>query len=561
LRSATELAEVLGLSEDDLRDAAYGGAGWWTKRCGVDDAALTELSARLAIDCPDLKIAKVRTHRRAIEETLVSECPDTELRAVLEDHLRTIWVTVPYPGCLEARVEILLALGVPPEAAALASELAETPVLAIRRTELPDSLRRPGDAERVDTLAVAERIDSLEDRTLDALEVAWLPTEYQRVARRCGKAAFLRELCKLGSVGTVLLGAYARAHPARLASPRTLLAGMGLLARLLQVAGLDDGDPLGGLRLDASTVTIGLDAVLDFEAALGRRIELRVATLGPGASDATREAVAKREVTGINLLRDVLDAGRGQGASIAGDPCIEIRFAKGRRRSYGAKPDGYYLEPEMLARFIAETIDELSGPEDRERLKAFLVAICTLCRPKECMPRSEDVAPLGLVHLVIYIDPETGKTGSRELYVAACAVVYFGISAKWFPSRSWVDPNPAELAGVIGPRSRRPAYHHLLPTAETDRARVTLEEACRRARARFEREHGEALSDRLAYLTRKFVSAYLLRARIEPAFALTDVLGHDDMVSDWTYAALEESEIFAMNNVAIDAARERGGAR
>lgn len=242
-------------------------------------------------------------------------------------------------------------------------------------------------------------------------------------------------------------------------------------------------------------------------------------------------------------------------------PSVRLAIGEGRIRTYGYLPDGHFPEPDELARIVVLGIDELSAPEDDVLLIAFLTAISTLCRPKECLPREGDMAPLANVHKMVYLDAECGKTGSRELYVPQCAVRIFGFSASWFASRSWADPHPLEVLGLSPLRRRRPRWHPILPTAETDRARETLQEACRRLRVRYEKETGSILPDRLAYVTRKLLAGYLWRLPIDPAYALTDVLGHHDLSGDEPYTAPMASEVLAQNTILIEAARRWGAPR
>ena len=90
---------------------------------------------------------------------------------------------------------------------------------------------------------------------------------------------------------------------------------------------------------------------------------------------------------------------------------------------------------------------------------------------------------------------------------------------------------------------------------------ATLEEACRRLRVRYAKETGRTLVDRLAYVTRKLLAAYLWRLPIEPAYALSDVLGHDDSPGDEPYTVSMASEVLGQNTALIEAARGRGAPR
>lgn len=80
------------------------------------------------------------------------------------------------------------------------------------------------------------------------------------------------------------------------------------------------------------------------------------------------------------------------------------------------------------------------------------------------------------------------------------------------------------------------------------------------ARGRNQTEMPVELSDRLAYLTRKMVAAYLWRAPIRPPDALADVLGHEDLSGDRPYTHMSESEVLAQNAAVIEAARSRSAA-
>lgn len=131
-------------------------------------------------------------------------------------------------------------------------------------------------------------------------------------------------------------------------------------------------------------------------------------------------------------------------------------------------------------------------------------------------------------------------------------------SPSWFPSRQVVLPHPLEALGLARYKRHRSCWQKVLPEAHTTKARLLLEEASRRIRIRCEKETGRQLSDRLAYLWRKALAAYLIRFPIRPAEALTDVLGHQDISGDTPYTRLTPEEILAQNTSLIEATRSSG---
>jgi hypothetical protein len=553
------LMRRLRLDEDDLLDAVTASAGWWQERARRDAGATTELAVELAAR-QRLAICDHRPHRYVAERRAVLDHPDPAVGRGLLTLLTRLWDLAPYVAAPAARSAALRRADAPPELIELADLLGEVPMRSVRTASLPADLARIGDAERVDTTVVAERVDALADEALATLGIGFLPIELRRLVPTAKRAAFLRELFGLHSVAVALLCWYSAAHPRHHATGRTLLAAMRQLNRLVEVSGKADDDPLFGLELEPADVVVTVAHVVDFEAALEAGF-YRALALVPSPTPAAAERLAQRHTAGLTPLLDILEAGRARGVHVEALPSVRLAAGHGRTRTYGYQPDGHFPEPGELAEIIALGIDELSAPEDDVLLIGFLTAIFTLCRPKECLPRQEDVAPLASVHRMVYLDATTGKTGARELYVPACAVRLFGFSASWFASRSWADPHPLELLGLIGPRRRRPRWHKILPKTETDRAVATLEEACRRLRARYTKETGRTLVDRLAYVTRKLLAAYLWRLPIDPAYALTDVLGHDDLSGDEPYTAPMATEVLEQNTVLIEAARGWGAPR
>jgi len=548
----------LNLDKQDLYDGVDAPLTWWQERAARDPAAATVLSVLLAASgTRRLRICSDRPSRYSKERHVVLEHAVPGVRAQLLDRLERLWDLAPYVASLEARSACLRELGAPAQMVELADLLSQLPLRSLRSASLPGELLRAGDAERVDTIRVAERIDQLAEEALAALQLDWLPGEIRRLVPPTNRARVLRELFSLHSASLALLGCYSRAHPRRHARGETLIVGMHQLNRLLEVAGRADHDPLYGLEIMPAQIELTVADVTDFEAALEADYFRLLEALGPKprAKDITR--TAKSITAGLNVLLDILEAARAEGAHIESLPCVHLVVGEGFSRSYGYLQDGYFPEPHELAEIIALGIDELSAPEDQHLLIAFLTAVVTLCRPKECMPCCEDVAPLG-VHKMIYLDPETGKTGARELYVPATAVALFGFGQGWFGSRSWVDPHPVESLGLGRARKRRPKWHATLPKDHTDQARATLEKACMRVRKRYQQETGKIISDRLAYMIRKFVSAYLWRARIRPADALSDVLGHEDLSGDRPYTLQSESEVLEQNTTLIGMVRRWG---
>lgn len=554
-----EYTRRLRISDDDVLDAVTASAGWWQQLARRDEDAATGLAIELAAT-RRLAICDDRPHRYIVERRVVLDHPDHGVRAELLRFLDKLWDTVPYCGSTRARSVELRKRDKPAAMIEFADLLGEVPMRSLRTSALPAELVRVGDADRVDTIHVAERTDKMEDEALAKLEISWLPTELQRLAPSTNRALFLRELFGLHSSAVALLVCYSKRHPRRHATGTTLIAAMHQLNRLVEVAGKADSDPLYGLEIVPSEIVLSAADIIDFETAVEADYYLAVDRARPSMSPKAIGAAAAKCTAGLNPLLDVLEAGRDGGAHIALLPSIRLGTGRGRTRTYGYVPDGYFPEPGELAEVIALGIDELSAPEDELLLVAFLTAIITLCRPKECLPRAEDVAPLGNVHRMVLVDSGTGKTGARELYVPASAVRIFGFSAKWLASRRWVDPHPLELLRLSRVRRRRSRWHKVLPTNETDRARETLEEACRRVRARYEQETGRNLVDRLAYVTRKLLAAYLWRAPIRPADVLADVLGHGDSSGDDAYTDPTESEVLDQNTTLIAAARQDGDA-
>lgn len=553
------LARRLRLSEDDLLDAPTASAGWWEALARKDPAAATELAVELAAR-RRLALCDQRPHRYHTERRVILDHEDPAVGRELLGLLNGLWDLAPYVADPVARSAALRRVGAPSRLVELADQLGEVPVRSVRTASLPADLALIGDAERVDTRVVAERVDALGEEALAALEIGFLPIELRRLVPTARRAAFLRALFGLHSLAVALLCWYSAAHPRHHATGRTLLAAMRQLNRLVEVAGHADFDPLFGLELTPTDVVVTTAHVIDFEAAVEASFYRALARF-PSATPAATEHLAQRQTAGLNPLLDILEAGRAKGAHIEALPSVRLAVGHGRTRTYGYQPDGHFPEPGELAEIIALGIDELSAPEDETLLVGFLTAIFTLCRPKECLPRQEDVAPLGTVHRMVYLDATTGKTGARELYVPACAVRLFGFSASWFTSRSWADPDPLEVLGLVRPRQRRPRWHKILPKTQTDRAVATLEEACRRLRVRYAKETGRTLVDRLAYVTRKLLAAYLWRLPIEPAYALSDVLGHDDASGDEPYTVSMASEVLGQNTALIEAARGRGAPR
>ena len=547
----------LGLKAPDLIDAAYAPPSWWQELSRADPDAATELAFLVARGTPGrLALSTTRPHRYHLERRTLHLANDGDRAESHErlELLESLWALCPYVASPEARSRVLREYRADPVLIELADLLAELKEGAMSGDGLPAELRRPGDGEMVETATVASRARRLSEEALAQLELGWLPKELARLAEGAAPR-FLRALFRLSSASVSLLACYGRAHPRRHAAGASLLAGMAQLERLIEAAGMGDGDPLLGVELDPAEIAIDFASMAGFEEETELAYYRRLDSLGRPASAQEAEKIAAATTKGLNVLLDILDAARRAGSRIEALPTVRLFVGRGRCRVYGHVPDHYFPPPSELAELIALGIDELAAEEDRELLEAFLFAVSTACRPKECCPRREDLAPLGEGHLMAYLDHRTGKTGSRELYVPACAVAGFGISPDWFASRYWADPHPLEVLGLVPRRRRRPRFHRVLPEAETDRARELLEEACRRLRKRYYEETGRQLPDRLAYLTRKIVAAYLWRAPIRPADALADVLGHEDLSGDRPYTRMSESEVLEQNTELIGAAR------
>lgn len=549
----------LGLEEADLLDAPHAPPSWWQELARTDPHAATELAFLVARGTPArLALATSRPHRYHLERRVLL-LVDVDRRAEPLDRLElleSLWAICPYVASPEARSRVLRDHGANPLLIELADLLAEIKEGACTGDGLPGELRRPGDGELVETATVAARARRLSEEALGQLELAWLPKELACLAEGVA-ARFLRALFRMSSVSVALLICYGWAHPRRHAAGASLLAGMAQLERLIEAARLGDAnyDPLLGVELEPAEIVIDLGSVIDFEEATELAYFRRLDGLGRPASTHEAEQIATSTTKGLNVLLDILQAAKKAGSCIEALPTVRLLVGQGRNRVYGHLPDDYFPDPGELAELIALGIDELSAEEDRELLRVFLLAVSTACRPKESLPRREDLAPLGERHLMAYLDPKTGKTGARELYVPACAVEGFGISPDWFPSRYWADPPPLEVLGLAPRRRRRPRFNRVLPKAETDRARNLLEQACRRLRQRYYQETGRRLSDRLAYLTRKMLAAYLWRAPIRPGDALADVLGHEDLSGDRPYTRMTESEVLEQNAELIESAR------
>jgi len=553
-----DLGRRLGLGADDLLDAVTAPARWWQELASRDGDAVTELAIELAArsDRP-LAIARDRPQRYVTERRVILDHPDPAIRQELMTRLERLWDAAPYVASTAARSKSMRERHMPGWMIELADLLGEVPMRSIRASLLPAEVLRVGDAETVESIVVAERIDRLSEEALAQLELDWLPAEIARLASD-EKAKFLRAFGGLHSAAVALLVCYSDAHPRRHARGSTLLAGIRQLNRLVEVAGKADWDPLFGLQVAPGDIELTVGDISDFEAAIEADFYRLLDGLGHLASTKEAEHAARTCTAGLNVLLDVLDAARRAGAHIEALPSVRLIVGEGRVRTSGYLPDGYFPGPEELAEIVALGVDELAAPSDRTLLIAFLVAVVTACRPKECMPRVEDVAPLGAGHLMVYLDHQTGKTGFRELYVPESAIELLGFSPAWFASRYWVDPHPLEVLGLSRVGKRRPRWHKILPAAETDRSRKSLEEACRRVRRRYERETNRVLLDRLAYITRKMLAAYLWRAPIRPADALSHILGHEDLSGDRPYTRQSESEVMEQNRALIAAARTWG---
>jgi len=509
----------------------------WLEHSRVDPLATTALGALVAAAAPtEMRIVGERPERYHFERQLVLEAACEEERKMATARFDALWAAVPYCGSPSARQVVLRTIGFPRELVHLADLLADAGPQVVHVEDLPAWACREGDDLVLPSAELAARARGVSCERLSDLPV-WLVPKELRGYLEGGEAATIwrRILASHGPSIALLCHSGILSHRRPLPASR-LEALLLLLDRLIVLDGLADADPLGGLELAARDLAVTEEAI----AGLEEEIELdyldRLANLGRVPESSEMRQAAAAATRGLGDLCESLEGAARAGVAIKAMPSVKLYVAPGGRIFEGVAPDGYYLEPELLAELIAFGCDVLADPRDAELLDAWRIAWATGCRPKESRPCREDIAPLGR-HLSIYLDPGTGKTGARDLYVSAEAARVLEITADSRPSRRFVDPHPRER-----PR-RRPRFHEDLPGSWGEDAATTLRAACRKVRGGWSEAHGGELMDRVAYMTRKFMADLLRQTCVEHPWVVTDVLGHATPVGDTTYVRVSEREL------------------
>lgn len=533
------VTRALGLDRSPVAATAYHGRAWWEARAREHPAETTWLSALVSAGgVRRMRIRKDRPHAFHAERAwLVRDAPE-ELRPQLMAELEQLWAHVPYLGDADARALVLRVLDAPVALVRLADTMAAHPPSYASAAELPSALLVAGDDVVLASAELARRVKRAPVAALGGLPLHLVPASLRRYLDGADAGRLWRRLgsshgasLALIEISTVLAGR-------RRLSLGQITTVLDWVDELVVLAGLGDDDPFG-TPMDPSTITISEEAVEELEERIRCRFDAAVIASGPEPDGPAMRRAARTATRGLNGLVAVLTGARRHGVRIEAVPSVRLWLGPGST-DLVAVGDETHLDPGTLARLVAFGIDVLARPGHEPLLAAWCIAWATGCRPRECVPHSEDFSPLGR-HWALYIDPTTGKTGARELYLPASAVAVLGIGPAWCSSRRWADRG-----------ARRPRFHHEVSETQAAEAAETLRTACRIVRAAWRKSTGDELPDRVAYLTRKATADLIRRQCWGTPWVVTAVLGHASGVTDTPYTRLTRSERAAMHGGLIE---------